>query len=356
VSKQDAIDALTLKGAKKIPDHEWLDHPQLMRQVSGLDPFEEPTEAHLRCIRKLGIDWVSCLHTRAVRFDKGENVKQAEEHKKYTEWGISGSEWEEHTHFSKPEEVLKFDPFSADKHLSVALDPNWSEVNPFLTCEQQNLAGEDALVTNCFYTTLFQYFIMIFGWELFLITAASEPKKFEIVLDRFTEFSEERIRKFVGNIPDCPVFHCHDDIAMTRGLVFSPAWYRKYLFPRYEQLFQPARDLGKRIIFVSDGNYSEVVNDLFSLGVDGIIVDSSMDLPGLVKKHGKDKVLVGGIDTRMLTFGTPEEIEKRVSNLAGMVKDCPGFVFKAVGDLPHNIPLANIITYFEALKKFGTRC
>ena len=61
------------------------------------------------------------------------------------------------------------------------------------------------------------------------------------------------------------------------------------------------------------------------------------------------------MDTRLLTFGDPEAIEQRVRQLAAAAQNYPGFVFKAVGDLPHNIPLQNIRTYFESLRRHGRR-
>ena len=353
--KAEALAAMFLEGPPYIPEYDWLDHPALMAEVSGLDPFEHPTEAHKICIEKLRMDWVVGLHGRGMRFQEGEIKEEAGGRKKYTEWGISGSEWEAPPErFKSPEDVLAFDPFTSDISGISVLDPNWSENIPDWTLKSREILGDTALVTGCYYCTLFMWFVMTFGWELFLITAASCPKKFARLIDRFAELTAQRYRDWVAK-DDSPIFHTHDDIAITQGLVFGLDWYRENFWPHYERNFDILKQAGKKIIFVSDGNYTEALDDLAALGVDGFIIDHTMDLEAAVEKYGQTKVLAGNVNIDVLTRGTPDDVKKEVKRCADIGRDAPGFFFRCIGDLPHNIPLDNIKTYFQALVDYGRR-
>ena len=353
--KAEALAAMFLEGPPYIPEYDWLDHPALMAEVSGLDPFEHPTEAHKICIEKLRMDWVVGLHGRGMRFQEGEIKQEAGGRKKYTEWGISGSEWEAPPErFKSPEDVLAFDPFTSDISGISVLDPNWSENIPDWTLKSREILGDTALVTGCYYCTLFMWFVMTFGWELFLITAASYPKKFARLIDRFAELTAQRYRDWVAK-DDSPIFHTHDDIAITQGLVFGLDWYRENFWPHYERNFDILKRAGKKIIFVSDGNYTEALDDLAALGVDGFIIDHTMDLEAAVEKYGQTKVLAGNVNIDVLTRGTPDDVKKEVKRCADIGRDAPGFFFRCIGDLPHNIPLENIKTYFQALVDYGRR-
>jgi hypothetical protein len=44
---------------------------------------------------------------------------------------------------------------------------------------------------------------------------------------------------------------CHDDIVNTRGLVCSPAWMRKYIYPRYEEFWAIFKARSIEVVFMT---------------------------------------------------------------------------------------------------------
>jgi len=46
--------------------------------------------------------------------------------------------------------------------------------------------------------------------------------------------------------------------------------------------------------------------------VDGFIFESSTPADFMFQQFGQDKCLTGGIDVRVLTFGTPGEVQEEV--------------------------------------------
>ncbi len=201
-----------------------------------------------------------------------------------TEWGCSGSLWVEEHGFATVEEVLSYRPLEDDRGVGV-LQPAYQETRRQGARAAQEVAGDAVLVTGLYYTLLFQFCIMSFGWERFLEAAAVDPAGFAVVLDQFAELEPANVAAWAAD--DCPVLFVHDDVAVTRGLVFSPAWYRRELFPRYERILEPAFRAGRTVVFVSDGRFEELVDDLFALGIHGVMVDHTNDLAGILARHGR---------------------------------------------------------------------
>ena len=81
-------------------------------------------------------------------------------------------------------------------------------------------------------------------------------------------------------------------------------------------------------------------------------VNPNMDLAALARAYGRDHFLVGNVDTAVLTFGRPDDIRRHVVQCVETAKPCAGHFIKAMGDLPHNIPLENIRAYFDACARY----
>jgi hypothetical protein len=348
MSFQRALNAINLQPTQGVAHLENLDHPQFMQELIGYNPWDKPRQAYIDAYKALDIDWVIGIPDHSVKIDPNESSRQTEDGTIYTEWGLSGSAWRQDFRFHDSEGVLAFDP-----------QTNVSG-EPLLTCEynqnqidrcraDQMSFGDSAMISGLYYTTLFQYGIMVFDWELFLMTAASEPKRFQKVLEGFAEVSRRNVNMWAKE--DMKLFYMHDDIAMEQGMVFNPEWYRKFLFPLYEYIIEPIKARKDvKIAFVSDGNYSAVLSDLVSLGFDGFVINSPlMDIEDIAKRCGNRIFLAGGINTNVLTQGRPGDIVREVKQCLKKVRTAGGFFLHSGGDLPHNIPIENLRAYFSVV-------
>ncbi len=66
-------------------------------------------------------------------------------------------------------------------------------------------------------------------------------------------------------------------------------------------------------------------------------------------------MIIGNIDTRILTFGTKEQIFREVKRCTDTGRNCPGYFFAVGNHIPHNVPLENALYYLDLIKKFGRR-
>ncbi len=354
MSKQRALKAINFKTTDRIPSMDMIEHPEFIKKISKIDPFIDPFNAMLETMKKIDIDMMIEVPKHSISFKENESKKITESGNIVTKWSYTGSLWEEDYKFLSEQEVLDYNPFEDVKEKVRVCSKKYRDESLYNSSIDYLNVGNTSLMTGIYYTTLFQFFIMTFGWEMFLITAAMEGEKFKHTIDLFTEFSIQNTEQWAKTI-DSPIVLCHDDIAIARGLVFPPEWYRKNIFPSYERIFEPFKKAGKKILFVSDGNYLDVIDDIFALGVDGVMVQNETDLKTIIKKYGKTKIIIGNVSTEIITYGTKEDIYKEVKRCTDLGKDCEGYFIKAAGELPHNVPIDNMEYYFDFCKTLGKR-
>ena len=73
------------------------------------------------------------------------------------------------------------------------------------------------------------------------------------------------------------------------------------------------------------------------------------------RRIGRDRFLVGNVSTSILTFGKVEDVEREVKRCLEDARPCAGHIMKATADLPHNIPLENIRTYFRVSNEMSRK-
>jgi hypothetical protein len=195
-------------------------------------------------------------------------------------------------------------------------------------------ASKRAFPVPMHYGTLISRATIEFGWELFLMAAALEPERFGRILDRFGEASLAVARGW-AQTSGVELMTIHDDIAGTRGVLMSPNWMREYVFPWYRRIFAEIHDRGKRVLYVSDGNYAPVLEDILATNPDGLYVETtSMDPGDFMRRAGKDKLFLIKTDSRNIDCGSPEDIYRELKKLHELHQDFPGMMIYRGGGEP----------------------
>lgn len=251
--------------------------------------------------------------------------------------------------FEDPEDAIDFQPmevYGRQEHRKLVEDFNRDYR---LRCQQV----PDAVNTTGVYITLVSGLLEIFGWDILLMALGMDPEGFGETANRYAEW----MQRYFDALADCesPVVKIHDDIVWTSGPFVRPEWYRKYVFPNYKKFFAPLREAGKKIIFTSDGNYTQFVDDIADCGVSGFVLEPTTDMKYIAEKYGKTHAFIGNADTRILLNGSKEEIYEEVKRCMDIGKKCPGF-FMAVGNhIPSNTPVENALYYNEVFEKLRKR-
>jgi hypothetical protein len=252
-------------------------------------------------------------------------------------WAVDAQE-KYHTY----EDVLKLET------ASIEVEP----VGQAMLGEMQRLfdgCAQVAFPVPLHYGTLVTRAVIEFGWEPFLEASALEPERLGKILDRFGEASLAVVKGWCS-IPGVEFMIIHDDIAATRGPIMSPRWYRKYAFPWYARLFAEIHARGKKVLYISDGNYAPVLDDILATGPDGLYIESSSMDPGdFMLRGGSDRYYLLKTENRTADMGTPAQIEEEVRLLGDLHGQYPGmFIYRGGG----NPPPENLAAFERAVQQY----
>lgn len=252
--------------------------------------------------------------------------------------------------FTDPEEALRFDPWEMFGEKDRAELVRRFEQHYREQIEQ----GVDTVVMTGTYVTLLTGLIYIFGWEMLLTMAGLDPKRTGEVLNRYRTWMQQYYDALAES--NVPLIYSHDDIVWTQGPVFHPDWYRKYIFPNLRRLYEPILARGKqKILFLSDGNYTQFIDDIAACGVHGFFMEPLTDMAYVAGKYGRTHFFIGNADTHVLLSGPRSAIRAEVERCMAVGKRCPGFIFGVTNMIPCNTPVENALYYNECYKELCRR-
>ncbi len=203
------------------------------------------------------------------------------------------------------------------------------------------------------YQTLMSGMIAVFGWEMLLTMAGEDLAGFGEVMNRYAKWIQPHYNAMAEC--DAELVWVHDDMVWTEGAFIHPSWYREYIFPNMKKLFAPLVEAGKKILFVSDGDYTQFATDVADCGVTGFWFECFTDLKYMVETFGQTHVLIGNGDCRPLTFGTKADVRTEVERCMTLGRDCPGYFMCINGHMPPNIPVENALHYFDVYTELSRR-
>jgi hypothetical protein len=343
MSYERGLQAINLQMPERIPHTEYISHRQFTMQVTGIDP-EGPDggQAGPALAKALDFDFIWSTF--------GYDFGLPSSHMGRAKYYETETPFHSYYAFETVEQVLNFDPVAAATKM-----PTMEELTRRVreAWEGGQAAYPDAVYPGGFYNTVFTWPILTFGWELFMQAAMDDPERFDRVLEGFTEISMMVVQAHVN--AQVPLFLCHDDIVWASGTVFRPDWMRRYVFPRHQRLWEPLREAGIKVLFCSDGNFDEYVDDLAEAGAEGFIFEPLTNLDYIAGKYGQTHVIIGNIDSRILQFGTAEAIRADVKRCADLGRECPGFFFAVGNHIPYTVPIPSVECYLEAIQDYGRR-
>ncbi len=257
-------------------------------------------------------------------------------------WQADGSDFRpsKESPFSDPEEIFAIDPFEEYGRIDVA--EKTEQYQQFA----DNVRKNDWVTSGGTYRTVVSYAIDAFGWENLLYAAGADPQRFGELLNRWTDYLMQFIDAWAAT--DVDVYLTHDDMVWSQGPIFSPEFYRTYVFPNFKRGWDKIRDSGKKVLFCSDANFTMFVDDLNEAGAQGFIFEPMTDLEMVVRKYGQTHVIMGNADCRIMTFGSPEDVRLEVKRCMDLGRDCPGYFFAVGNHIPPNVPIANADACMEA--------
>jgi hypothetical protein len=233
--------------------------------------------------------------------------------------------------FTEPEEVWAFDP--ATEYGLPDFDEQVAAYEK--SFQDKNNALPNQLNTGGYYKTTISGAIAAFGWDMLLL-ACADRDKISDVFTRIREFTQFHMNAWAKTSAD--VIIQHDDFVWTEGAFMHPDIYREVIIPGFAELWKPLKAAGKTVLFCSDGNYMEFVDDLAEAGADGFIFEPMVDFQFMVERFGQSHCLVGSaVDCVDMAFRSWETVKASVDKSLELAEQCRGLIWAVGNHLPANI-------------------
>ena len=342
-----ALSALYLEEGDRVAQIEFLSHTEFIAKTSGLDPFKHPEEARAKAFTKLDLDMIWFTYTP---FEDFIRRRYGSIERRGDSWSRAyPTEWRRISEVKSLDDIFDFDPFD---EWDIPTLENLIEEFRRIHYRIQAIYRRQ-LVPGGTYHTCLMWLIKIFGLNWTIKAAYANPRDFEKLIDRFGRLSllEARAWSETG----IKAFISHDDICYTRGPFFPIKWMRRYLFPWYNRIWRELKSKNIVVLFCTDGDITPIIDDIVDAGADGFIIEECSNLNLIAERYGKEKVIIGGVDIGVLTYGTVNDVISEVRKCLEAAGFYPGYFINVSGSIPDNVPITNLETYFKAVKKYGLR-
>jgi uroporphyrinogen decarboxylase len=192
------------------------------------------------------------------------------------------------------------------------------------------------------------------GFNKFVHDLYVNPRFANGLLDKLLQFRTEEGKRFVEMGVD--IVKLGDDIGTQTGMMINPDIWRKYFKPRMKILIKKLKKKSVYVYYHSDGDIRQVIPDLIEIGVDIVnpIQPDCMDPAEIKRLYGDKLTLHGTISVQeTLPFGSEEDVTSEVKK---RIKECGyggGFIIAPSNRITPDVPLKNVLTLYEATKRFG---
>jgi uroporphyrinogen decarboxylase len=138
------------------------------------------------------------------------------------------------------------------------------------------------------------------------------------------------------------------DIAFNTGQFFSPDVFRSIILPAMKI---SAAEITVPWIYHSDGNLNPILDDLLSLGMNGLhpFEPGGMDILATKQKYGNKLCVVGNVDIDLLTRGTPAEVEKQTTQVINSLAPHGGHIISSSNSLASYVKAENVRAMMRAV-------
>jgi hypothetical protein len=224
--------------------------------------------------------------------------------------------------------------------------PDWAN-----QCDSWRVEGPVLIFQGPRSPSLFGFVRELMGPQRTLYAFYDEPDIVHDMMEYNAEFIVKLLPRVLDEAPITSIYFW-EDMCYRAGPLISPAMFREFMIPRYRRITDLARSEGIDTIFVdSDGDVSQLIPLWIEAGINGVYpmeVAAGMDVVKLRREYGRDLLMTGGIDKRVLARdrrAIDEELERKVP-----LAEQGGYIPHIDHAIPHDVPYKNFCYYWEKKK------
>lgn len=233
--------------------------------------------------------------------------------------------------------------------------PNPADPERFIGIESFNQLYSDRFRLASLALSGFTTMSFLRGFNNLMMDLVEAPKFVEALADMVFGFEEQLIEHLPAYHFDAVAFF--DDWGTQKGMLISPAAWRRFFKPRYIHQFALVHRLGLKVYFHCCGYYPQIIPDLIEIGVDMLNISQPnlYNIPELGQKYGGKVCFVCPVSYQTTSIsGTREDIFSAVQVLIDSFGRFNGGLIGYVEEY-HSLgmSLANYQSCVEAFKTLG---
>lgn len=222
--------------------------------------------------------------------------------------------------------------------------------------EVARLQSEDRIVVVGHGMSCFENSVNLRGFEEIMLDMAADSEVAERLGAHAHELAVRAARQ--AALTGADVMATGADVATQRGLLMSPAMWRKYVFPTLRDSIAAAKAVKPDILvdYHSCGNVVELMDGLIEAGIDILnpCQPEAMDIFELKRRWGKSVTFHGGIGVQsVLPFGTPEEVRAITRRTIEEMGKGGGYLCSTSHSVRPETPWENIVAMVETAREYG---
>ncbi len=194
------------------------------------------------------------------------------------------------------------------------------------------------------------------GLMLFSKVLYSERRRVERDIENLGE-AHVKFAKICAEKEIAPVVFGGEDVCTDHGTFLRPELLRKMFFPYLKRIVRAFRKHDIKYVFHSDGDLWPILDDLLDCGISGIHPLEpfcGMEMIKVKEKIGDRVVLFGNIDcSDTLPLGTVSDVAQEVADRISDAGPGGGYVLGSSSEIEEIVPIRNVQSMFNALKKYG---
>ena len=199
---------------------------------------------------------------------------------------------------------------------------------------------------------LFERAWALMGMDNLMLALHTHPAELHALLDVIADYDIAVFDRYLELGVDAISFS--EDLGSQRALLISPRQLREFFIPRYKRILAHAVALGVVVRFHSCGCVQEVVADLAEAGATVLnpVQARANDLAQVkATAMASGLVLEGGIDSHLLTVGSPDQARAEALRVLGLL--APGGGYIAGPDQAMPWPAANYRAMMDTVQRYG---
>jgi uroporphyrinogen decarboxylase len=199
---------------------------------------------------------------------------------------------------------------------------------------------------------LFDRLYFLRGFSQLMLDFAEEPPELAQMIEMLENYEMDLVQRWLTLDVDVVTFHT--DLATQRGLMISPASFRKYIKPLYMHLFQTCRKAGAHVLLSTDGRVLEIVDDFIECGVS--VHDPQLranTLDGIARAYKGRLCADVDLDRQGFPYMTPREIRQQIKDVVRVMGDPQGGLMLLAAVYGGDVPLENIRAICDGMEEFG---